>query len=584
MQSEPCVFIAVALLVASLAATGWSVRYIRRSRRVPGRDAFELALLGNLWWISTTLAQVLAPDADGKILASQIAWLGNTAAPLYWGLSIHSYASGRAQESRGALTAVAVFAVFALVSALTNDLHHGIYTRFETVPASYGLRVVYHHGWLFWTIIAVCYAVLASGMVASLKAARGASRLHRRQFRGLIASILLPWAFNALTLSMDFTIYGVDPEPFGFLVSSVVLTFVFSRERLFVVGPIAGEVLFEAIPDPVFAIDAGGCILDLNGAARALPGMSAEPVGAPIAGLPELVACVEACGQDGGGPIEITVAANGRAYDVVSRSLADRTDGGRLLILRDVTESRAYREELVAKSAELQERLRQNDELQALLRRQAEQDPLTGLHNRRHAQDTLPDRLAAARREGRSAVLVLLDLDHFKAVNDGWGHPIGDEVLRRFADVLRTDLPDGGDAYRHGGEEFLVLLPDATNETAKACCARWRDLLGQARFAGAPGLAVTFSAGIAVMPDDGEDLGDLVRCADVALYAAKISGRDRVVAWGEHTAATAWPKTTRDGDGAAATGRDGGRATVPPVRRVGPRAPKTIRRDGGASR
>lgn len=528
--------IAVALLVASLATTGWSLWYIRRRRRVPGRNAFVLALFGNFWWIATTLAQVLSPEPDGKILASQIAWFGNTSAPLYWGLSIHSYASGRERESRWALVGVAAFAAVALIAALTNPLHHGIYTAFDFVPESYGIHVVYHHGWLFFTIIVVCYAALASGMVASLRAAHGAPLLHRRQFHGLLASVLLPWSFNAATISTGFTLWGVDPEPFGFLFSSIVLTFVFTRERLFVVRPIAAKVLFEAIPDPVIAVDQSGAVLELNGAARALPGMAEEPVGAPLAGPVELIGALAAVDDGADGPIEIALAATGRAYDVVTRPLGDRLDGGRLLILRDVTESRAYREEIVAKSAELQERLRQNDELQALLRHQAEHDHLTGLHNRRHAQTTLPDRLAEARAEGRSAALVLLDLDHFKAVNDGWGHPVGDEVLRVFAEVLRRDLAPGGGAFRYGGEEFLVHLPDATAETAKACCALWRDRLGAARFAGAPDLRVAFSAGVAVMPQAGDDLADLVRCADVALYAAKISGRDRVVAWGEHTA------------------------------------------------
>jgi hypothetical protein len=432
--------VAVLFLILSLFATGWSVQCIRRSRDVPGRTAFGFALIGTLWWASTTIAQIVSPGVDGKILASEIAWLGNTSAPLYWGLSIHAYVFGRARESRVALGAVALFAGGAMVAALTNDFHHAIYAGFDVVDASYGLEVVYRHGWLFWAIIGAVYAALSSAVVVSLWAARKAPRIHRRQFFGLLAAVATPWAFNVLTLSVGFTIYGVDPEPFGFLVSGVILAFIFGRDRLFAVAPIASDILFEAIPDPVIAIDGAGWVLELNSAARDLPGMAAEPIGAPIAGPAELVETlplrptVNAVDR-----FEIAVAANGRSYEVFRRSLASSGDGGRLLVLRDVTESRAVREELIAKSDELQQRLKQNIALQRRLRHEAEHDHLTGLYNRGAAHAVLPGRLAAARAEARGAALALLDVDHFKQVNDRYGHQVGDDALRAFAAALRRD-------------------------------------------------------------------------------------------------------------------------------------------------
>ena len=339
------VVVAVLLLILSLSATGWSVQCIRRSKNVPGRTAFGFALIGTLWWASTTMAQIVSPGVDGKILASEIAWLGNTSAPLYWGLSIHAYVSGRARESRAALGAVALFAVGATIAALTNDLHHSIYTRFDFVEASYGVKVIYHHGWLFWMIITTVYMALLSGVVVSLWAARKAPRIHRHQFIGLLGSILVPWVFNALALSTGFSIYGVDPEPFGFLATGAILAFVFGRDRLFAVAPIAGEILFEAIPDPVIAIDGAGWVLELNSAARSLPGMAAEPVGAQIMGPAELVANLpRQPATNAADRFEISVAANGKSYEVIHHPLTGRGDGGGLLVLRDVTDSRKIRE------------------------------------------------------------------------------------------------------------------------------------------------------------------------------------------------------------------------------------------------
>lgn len=525
--------VAVLFLILSLLATGWSVQCIRRSRNVPGRTAFGFALIGTLWWASTTIAQIVSPGVDGKILASEIAWLGNTSAPLYWGLSIHAYVFGRARESRVALAAVALFAGGAMVAALTNDFHHAIYARFDFVDASYGVKVVYHHGWLFWAIIGAVYAALSSGVLVSLWAARKAPRIHRRQFFGLLAAVATPWAFNVLTLSVGFTIYGVDPEPFGFLATGAILAFVFGRDRLFAVAPIASDILFEAIPDPVIAIDGAGWVLELNSAARNLPGMAAEPVGVQIAGPAELVEALPLRPTTNAVDcFEIAVAANGRSYEVFRRSLASSGDGGRLLVLRDVTESRKVREELIAKSDELQRRLKQNVELQRRLRHQAEHDHLTGLYNRGAAHAVLPRRLAAARAQTRGAALALLDLDHFKLVNDRCGHQVGDEVLRAFAAALRREAAAGECAFRYGGEEFLVYLPDASAEDVLARCAAWRAHLGEMRIPSAPEATIAFSAGVAVMPDAGVEMDQLVRAADVALYQAKAAGRDRVVVWG----------------------------------------------------
>jgi diguanylate cyclase (GGDEF)-like protein len=526
--------VAVLFLILSLLATGWSVQCIRRSRNVPGRTAFGFALIGTLWWASTTIAQIISPGVDGKILASEIAWLGNTSAPLYWGLSIHAYVFGRARESRLALAAVALFACGAMVAALTNDFHHAIYARFDFVDASYGVKVIYRHGWLFWTIIGAVYAALSSGVVVSLWAARKAPRIHRRQFFGLLAAVATPWTFNVLTLSVGFTIYGVDPEPFGFLATGAILALVFGRDRLFAVAPIASEILFEAIPDPVIAVDGAGWVLELNSAARSLPGMAAEPVGTPIAGPSELVdALPRRPSANVVDRFEIAVAANGRSYEVFRRSLDGSGDGGRLLVLRDVTDSRKIREELIAKSDELQRRLEQNVELQRRLCHQAEHDHLTGLYNRGAAHAVLPRRLAAARAEARGAALALLDLDHFKLVNDRYGHQVGDEALRAFAAALRHAAGAGECAFRYGGEEFLVFLPEASAADALARCAAWRAYLAEARIPSAPDVTIAFSAGVAVMPEAGVEMGELVRAADIALYQAKAAGRDRVVVWGQ---------------------------------------------------
>lgn len=181
-------------------------------------------------------------------------------------------------------------------------------------------------------------------------------------------------------------------------------------------------------------------------------------------------------------------------------------------------------------------RKQQADRLRASLRTGLElavTDSLTGLHNRRFALYEL-DRMLA-RREGTHIAVMMLDLDHFKAINDTHGHPAGDEVLRHVARRLRAELRGGDLLARMGGEEFLVALPDTGRDAALDCAERMRAAIGGCAFdlgggeRGRRSVAVTLSVGLAVSGAGSDDTAEgLIARADRALYAAKSDGRDQV--------------------------------------------------------
>lgn len=155
--------------------------------------------------------------------------------------------------------------------------------------------------------------------------------------------------------------------------------------------------------------------------------------------------------------------------------------------------------------------------------RLATSDPLTGLPNRRVFDEALAREVGRARRYGTSLALAILDVDHFKRVNDVHGHPIGDEVLRQLATALRSATRPESLVARYGGEEFVVLLPDADSEDAVTAAERLRVAAAEVE-----AVRITVSIGVALL--GGEDDADaLVRAADTALYEAKEAGRDRTV-------------------------------------------------------
>jgi diguanylate cyclase (GGDEF)-like protein/PAS domain S-box-containing protein len=174
-----------------------------------------------------------------------------------------------------------------------------------------------------------------------------------------------------------------------------------------------------------------------------------------------------------------------------------------------------------------------NLKLRKKLQEQATRDSLTGLFNRRYLQDTLPRELHRNMRRKTPLSLVMLDLDHFKLMNDTSGHDAGDQVLRELGRVLQESLRRSDIACRYGGEEFVLVLPDSSLEDTFQRIEKIRldfekmDI----RHKGQLLATITFSAGLATAPDHGSTPDELLRAADEALYAAKQAGRNQVLAY-----------------------------------------------------
>ncbi|HWE06444.1 MAG TPA: PleD family two-component system response regulator [Rhizomicrobium sp.] len=176
------------------------------------------------------------------------------------------------------------------------------------------------------------------------------------------------------------------------------------------------------------------------------------------------------------------------------------------------------------------DRLRQNAHLSVEM---ALTDQLTGLHNRRYMTRHLATLLASAAGSGRHLAFLIIDVDHFKSVNDSFGHDIGDEVLREFASRISENVRGIDLACRFGGEEFVVVMPDTDVSHAWTVAERLRKSVEATPFgvSRAPGtLNITISIGIAGSEGSGDTAEALLRRADQALYRAKRDGRNRVVA------------------------------------------------------
>ena len=291
------------------------------------------------------------------------------------------------------------------------------------------------------------------------------------------------------------------------------------------------RVLVENMPDAVFTVGADGAFTFGNPEAERLTGIPRDQlVGVPYEAVlskesvrrvaERLASAPSATAR----PVSVVfVDLEGRSFPVeLSISPAQDGEGNTAAttwIARDVTERREFEDRLLYL---------------------ASHDHLTGLFNRRRFEEELSQRLGETKRRGDSGALLWLDLDNFKAVNDSFGHRIGDELLRQVANVLRARSRDDHVLARLGGDEFAMLLPGTSEQDAVAIAER---VLGELAtipvLVESHPLRVGASVGIALYPEHANTVDELLLRADTAMYGAKEDGRNRVCLYSPNEA---WPE------------------------------------------
>ena len=305
-------------------------------------------------------------------------------------------------------------------------------------------------------------------------------------------------------------------------------------------------------------LEPSGLVLETNPAAEKLTGFSPNTVGTKLPPSHPLMAFVaKDTASETRKPI-IHFETMEKVYEVSAQPLEHwGRRGNVMIVLRDVTAREAAQKSLSDAGQALKLRLEENLRLQEQLEQQAFHDHLTGLFNRRHASTVIPPVIASASEEAPVS-LIIVDLDYFKQVNDRYGHDVGDKVLSVFATILSDSLQGAEMAFRYGGEEFLVVLPATSRTQALERCARWRHDLATHDIVELKDVALSFSAGIALVPQAGTSLTACTKAADIALYRAKISGRDTDIVWGEHLDGLAREGPSLPGNAAGYSDREAG--------------------------
>ncbi len=513
--------------------------WVTRQRDFPGRDSFILLHLASLWWMAAAALEMSFFAAECKMFWASMAWPGIVSTPTFWAVFLWQYVNSmRTPLARSSILGLSLVPLLVWALALSNPWH-GLFYGAGSAPidASPGAPVRYQHGPLFYATAVYVYLFMAFCMGVVTRAAALSQGLHRRHYLAFVLVTAVPWVANVGYVVFGWTLFGFDPTPFSFAFTLGAFSWLIVGVRLFDLLPVARHLLLEALLDPVLVVDPRGRVIEANPAALKLAGLQQGWQGRELGDWPVFGADLqqlldEQAGADPSLPLTLTSAA--RYYEVRVRAIERATRHGPVLLghmlyVRDVTQRQLSELKLAEALALSEERLRTISSLHEQLREQALCDPLTGLYNRRYLDEFFARELSRAQREQVPLAVALIDLDHFKRLNDECGHLVGDDVLKSVAQHLLDNLRSTDAVFRIGGEEFLLILPGLD---AAAATSRMESLRAQLAQIGQPtrigALPVTLSAGIALWPDHGEGLDGLLQAADVALYTAKRNGRNRV--------------------------------------------------------
>jgi len=521
------IFFVTALFAAIVTGMLW------RHRSTPGSAPLAWMMVFVCWWNLTAGLEAATVEQPYKILWAQIEYIGSNVSLAFLAFFALEYTRPEKRLSGVQRALLLVLPAVNVLLAATNGWHHLVWQGFEAGPAGSNL-LIYQHGPGFYLVMLVVYGYIAMATIRLIRTARHASLLHRRQIGILLLGMIAPLVASILYAFDLNPLPGMDIIPVSFLLTGIFLMVGILFYRLFDLVPVARERLVENMADGLLVLDGRGRLLEYNPAVQRMLGLGQGGLGKDAALLfarwPALAAL---CKSEQESQTEIAVEGDPPCYLEMHNSILWDPQGrltGRLILVRNVTRRRNTEIALQQANERLQAQLFEIRVLQAQLQEQAIRDPLTGLFNRRYLEETLPREIARAGRQNYPVVVVMIDIDHFKRVNDTFGHEGGDHFLKAFGSLLASRVRREDIACRYGGEEFLLVFPGLPRECTTGRLEQIREMIENLRipYQGRE-ISTTASGGIAIFPDHGGSSEEMIRSADLALYAAKAAGRNRML-------------------------------------------------------
>lgn len=534
------VLFAFILLINASAALLIAFLLMRRPS-APGLRSLIFMLVLLAQWSFCYAMITLAPDLTAKQFWLRFENIGILTVPVTWFLFTVQYT--RLDRWLNLWTGSLLFFIplVSLILVFSDAWFHLYYSSIRPISQVGGPLIIGRGPWYLVALVH-SYTLNLIGMGILVWRAVQYRDLYRRQMFALIGAVLVPILVNifyqlAPLLNPFFSI-RIDLTPISFTITAALIAFGVFGLRLFDLIPIARYTVMEHIPEMVFVVDAHDRVLDANPIAQKMLDKSMEEILGrnPVEVFQEWPELVNRFLRMEETHEEIQIPGNPpRTVELVISHLYNRFNRleGRVIVAHDVTEHKWLENDLKYANDVLKIQLAEIEELRKKLQEQAIRDPLTNVYNRRYMAEFLDGEIARAKREEYPVSVVIMDMDFFKQFNDNYGHKCGDVVLQAFANFLLDHTRRGDVVCRYGGEEFVILMPNASLEVSYERVEEWRQAFCESAipYAGMK-FSTTFSAGVAAFPEHGPTGDAILQAADQALYRSKDSGRNRVTRFG----------------------------------------------------
>ncbi len=512
------------------------VAIIAQNRQdVPGGKSLTVLSIAAAVWSGGAALEYASPGISGQIIWSKVEYLGTVSCPVLLLTFALEYNHMTQWLTRRNIILLFIVPLITLLLAITNEWHGLIWSSFTPGPAGNNL-IIFGHGLAFWIgAVGYSYLIMFAGTILLIRGALNLPAPYRRQLFLVVIAALLPWLVNAVYLAGLSPTPGLEPTPLAVVFASTFFALAIFQFQLLDLVPIARHTLIETMSEGMLVLDQQNRVVDANPAVQSMIGD--QPVikiggyiGDIFSGWRELKKLFLQNNPEA--RTELTIeTSDGRYLEINISPVHDRKGrfSGQFVVLRDITEKKQIQNEIQTANEILRLKLTEIETLQANLRERAIRDSLTGLFNRRYLDETMDREISRARRENYEVSVLMIDIDHFKQLNDTYGHKAGDHVLKALGDFLLESVRLGDIVCRYGGEEFIIIMPgvrisDAHSRATSIC----KNLSNLSIHNNGVELHSTVSIGVASFPKHGTNADDIIRSADSAMYAAKEAGRNTV--------------------------------------------------------
>lgn len=525
------------ILLLNTAAALVIAVFLARRPGSPGLKSLILMLIMLAVWSFGYAMITLSPTLEEKRAWLRFENIGIFTVPIFWFFFAVQYT--RLDRWLNRLTGALIFIVpvVSLLLLFSDQWFYLYYSSIRPVSETGGPLIIERGKWY---LIALIYSYLLNLTAIGLLMRRAIQHrtIYRRQMYVLIAAVLIPVLMNIVyQLALSFrpeSSFRIDLTPISFTLTAALIALGVFGLRIFELIPIARHTVLEYIPEMVFVVDAHDRLVDANSVAQRILGKTLDEIVGkdPLEIFRDWPQLLNRFLTESEGHQEIQIPGDPpRTLELVVSALYNHFNQleGRIIVAHDVTDRKWLENDLKYANESLTHQLAEINKLRADLQEQAIRDPLTNTYNRRYLAEFLSKEVARAEREKASLSVVIMDVDNFKQFNDMHGHKCGDVVLQAIAQFLVDHTRRGDIVCRYGGEEFVILMPGASQEVAHERAELWRQVFSETavEYDGI-NLSATFSAGVATFPQHGKTDEALLQAADRALYQSKNAGKNKV--------------------------------------------------------